>query len=164
MAAAEGGCQQPLSTSQLSPALPHQPRKLQKGWAGAKNPALLDLACKVALSCHRSCLSSPQWPPRPPSHRRESHRQAARTPTALTAQEPPGTGDSGLFLPANCPLLPRERHRRSTRSSSHPASVPKLHSPRAQQEPGSGSLRAEPGLVPGGHKRCCLVFNQTLPL
>lgn len=91
VAAAEGGCQQPLSTSQLSSALPHQPRKLQKGWAGAKNPALLDLARKVALSCHRSCLSSTQWPPWTPSHRWESHRQAAWTATALTAQEPPGT-------------------------------------------------------------------------
>lgn len=152
------GGQHPHSTMQLSSALPHQPRKLQKGWAGAKNPALLILACNAALSCHRSCLSLPQWPPRPLSHGWESHGQAAWPPVALTAPEQPGTR-----VTLGCSCL-QTANRSSSRPAPRAASVPKLHSPRAPQEPVSGSLRVKLGPVPGGHKPCCLVLNQTLPL
>lgn len=66
---------------------------------------LLDPASKAALSGHTGCQSSPQWPPRPLSHGRESRGQAAQPPAALAGQEPSGTSVSvdRICLQPNCP-------------------------------------------------------------
>lgn len=133
-------------------------RKLQKGRAGSKNPALLDLARKVALPCHRSSTQSELNPVPTTATQPQVGESQTGSMDSYSPNSPRTTWhkcDTGLFLPANCLLLLllRERHQCSTsRSAPCAASVPKLHSPRAQQEPVSGSLRVKLGLVPGGHK------------
>lgn len=142
-----------------SSALPHQPRKLQKGRAGARNPALLDLAHKVALSCHRSCLSSTQWPPRPPSHRWESHRQAARTATALTAQEPAGTS---VTLGCFCLQTARRCRGRGTSGAPGAAAVQHLVLHQCQNFIPQGHNRSQsPGHSVRSWASCLQVTNPT---